>query len=253
MRNTLMAALLGAGCALLSAGAGAVDLERYLRDDAFTNIKISPDGTYVAASVPLQDATAIAILRTADMALVGSFRPPSNNHAGSFDWVGNQRLVIGLAQKLGRLDRPRPTGELYGINADGKGGELLVGYRVGGLNDSQVSAFLTDELADDERNVLIAVWPFAENPYTRIERIERMDAVTGRRMVVARSPVQGAEFTTDNSGEVRFALGSSSDNVQKLYYLRARAHRRRQAPMGPAHAGRRDRRHALGDRAGHCR
>ncbi|MBX4389896.1 hypothetical protein K4H03_27850, partial [Mycobacterium tuberculosis] len=31
-------------------------------------------------------------------------------------------------------------------------------------------------------------------------------------------PVQGAYFTTDNSGEVRFALGSGSDNVQKLYY-----------------------------------
>lgn len=215
MRKTLMAALLGAGCALLSAGAGAVDLERYLRDDAFTNIKISPDGTYVAASVPLQDATAIAILRTSDMAMVGSFRPPRDNHAGSFDWVSNQRLVIGLAQKWGRLDKPRPTGELYGINADGKSGELLVGYRVGGLNDSQVSAFLTDDLVDDERNVLIAVWPFAENPYTRIER---MDAVTGRRIVVARSPVQGAYFTTDNSGEVRFALGSGSDNVQKLYY-----------------------------------
>ncbi len=215
MRKTLMAALLGAGCALLSAGAGAVDLERYLRDDAFTNIKISPDGTYVAASVPLQDATAIAILRTSDMAMVGSFRPPRDNHAGSFDWVSNQRLVIGLAQKWGRLDKPRPTGELYGINADGKSGELLVGYRVGGLNDSQVSAFLTDDLVDDERNVLIAVWPFAENPYTRIER---MDAITGRRIVVARSPVQGAYFTTDNSGEVRFALGSGSDNVQKLYY-----------------------------------
>ncbi|MDQ1063404.1 S9 family peptidase [Stenotrophomonas sp. SORGH_AS_0282] len=215
MRKTLMAALLGAGCALLSATAGAVDLERYLRDDAFTNIKISPDGTYVAASVPLQDATAIAILRTSDMAMVGSFRPPRDNHAGSFDWVSNERLVIGLAQKWGRLDKPRPTGELYGINADGRSGELLVGYRVGGLNDSQVSAFLTDELADDERNVLIAVWPFAENPYTRIER---MDAVTGRRIIVARSPVQGAHFTTDNTGEVRFALGSGSDNVQKLYY-----------------------------------
>ncbi len=215
MRKTLMAALLGAGCALLSATAGAVDLERYLRDDAFTNIKISPDGTYVAASVPLQDATAIAILRTSDMAMVGSFRPPRDNHAGSFDWVSNERLVIGLAQKWGRLDKPRPTGELYGINADGRSGELLVGYRVGGLNDSQVSAFLTDELADDERNVLIAVWPFAENPYTRIER---MDAVTARRIIVARSPVQGAHFTTDNTGEVRFALGSGSDNVQKLYY-----------------------------------
>jgi dipeptidyl aminopeptidase/acylaminoacyl peptidase len=215
MRKTLMAALLGAGAALLSAGAGAVDLDRFLREDAFTTLKISPDGTYVAATVPLEDATAVAILRSADMSLVGSFRPPPKNHADTFDWVSNQRVVIGLAQKLGRLDRPQLTGELYGINADGRGGDLLVGYRVGGFNEGQVSAFLTDELATDDRNVLIAVWPFADNPFTRIER---MDAVTGRRLIVARSPVQRADFTTDNTGEVRFAHGASSDNVRKLYY-----------------------------------
>ncbi|MGH8086989.1 MAG: alpha/beta hydrolase family protein [Stenotrophomonas sp.] len=215
MRKRVVAALLGAGCAVLSAGAGAVDLERFLREDAFTNIKISPDGTYVAATVPLEDATAVAILRSADMALVGSFRPPRNNHANAFDWVSNGRLVIGLAQKAGRLDKPQATGELYGINADGRGGQLLIGYRVGGFNEGGVAAFLADELANDDRNVLIAVWPFAENPYTRIER---MDAVTGRRLAIARSPVQRATFTTDNSGEVRFAAGASADNVPKLYY-----------------------------------
>ncbi|WP_315385607.1 S9 family peptidase [uncultured Stenotrophomonas sp.] len=215
MRKTTMATLLGVAAAVLSASAGAVDLDRFLREDAFTTLKISPDGTYVAATVPLEDATAVAILRSADMSLVGSFRPPPKNHADTFDWVSDQRVVIGLAQKLGRLDRPQPTGELYGINADGRGGDLLVGYRVGGFNESQISAFLTDELATDDRNVLIAVWPFAENPYTRIER---MDAVTGRRLIVARSPVQRANFTTDNTGEVRFAHGASSDNVRKLYY-----------------------------------
>jgi len=215
MRKTWVAALLGAGCALLSPGAGAVDLDPFLREDSFNTIKISPDGTYVAATVPLEDATAVAILRSDDMTLVGTFKPPRYNHADTFDWVSDKRLLIGLAQKAGRLDRPQATGELYGINADGKAGDLLVGYRVGGFNEGQIAAFLTDELATDDRNVLIAVWPFAENPYTRIER---MDAVTGRRLIVARSPVQNASFTTDNTGEVRFALGSSSDNVNKLYY-----------------------------------
>ncbi|WP_102944060.1 prolyl oligopeptidase family serine peptidase [Stenotrophomonas sp. VV52] len=215
MRMTFMAALLGTGAALLSASAGAVDLDRFLREDAFGTLKISPDGTYIAATIPLEDATAVAIMRSTDMSLVGSFRPPRYSHADTFDWVSDQRLVIGLAQKAGRLDRPQPTGELYGINADGRGSDLLVGYRVGGLNESQVAAFLTDELADDDRNVLIAVWPFADNPFTRIER---MDAVTGRRLVVARSPVQRAEFTTDSTGEVRFALGAGADNVGKLYY-----------------------------------
>ena len=215
MRKQWLAALLGVGCAWLSAGAGAVELDRFLREDAFNSIKISPGGEYVAATIPLEDATAVAILRAADMTLIGSFRPPRNNHAGSFDWVSNERLVIGLAQKSGRLDEPQATGELYGINADGKGGELLVGYRVQGYNQGSVAAFLTDELVDDDRNALIAVWPFTENPHTRIERL---DVVTGRRIVVARSPVQRADFVTDNAGEVRFALGAGSDNVKKLYY-----------------------------------
>jgi dipeptidyl aminopeptidase/acylaminoacyl peptidase len=215
MRKQLLAALLGVGGAWLSAGAGAVELDRFLREDAFNSIKISPGGEYVAATIPLEDATAVAILRAADMTLIGSFRPPRNNHAGSFDWVSNERLVIGLAQKSGRLDEPQATGELYGINADGKGGELLVGYRVQGYNQGSLAAFLTDELVDDDRNALIAVWPFTENPHTRIERL---DVVTGRRIVVARSPVQRADFVTDNAGEVRFALGAGSDNVKKLYY-----------------------------------
>lgn len=91
-----MVALLGVAAAVLSASAGAVDLDRFLREDAFTTLKISPDGTYVAATVPLEDATAVAILRSADMSLVGSFRPPPKNHADTFDWVSNQRVVKRL-------------------------------------------------------------------------------------------------------------------------------------------------------------
>jgi dipeptidyl aminopeptidase/acylaminoacyl peptidase len=78
-----------------------------------------------------------------------------------------------------------------------------------------VAAFLADELADDDRNALVAVWPFTGSAFTQIERL---DVVTGKRILVARSPVQSATFTTDNAGAVRFALGSGTDNVRKLYY-----------------------------------
>jgi hypothetical protein len=38
-------------------------------------------GEYVAATVPREDSTAIAILRLKDKEVVGSFWPPSRNHA----------------------------------------------------------------------------------------------------------------------------------------------------------------------------
>src|SRR3546814_1342980 len=74
---------------------------------------------------------------------------------------------------------------------------------------------MVDDLRDDDKGVVIAAWPFSDDPYTRAERL---DVYSGRRVVVARAPVQNAEFVTDGSGDVRFAYGAGSDNANKLYY-----------------------------------
>lgn len=222
MRKAAWMALIAMG---LAAGqATAVDLDRYLKRDDFADIKISPDGAYFAATVPMEDRTALAILRRSDSKVVGSFVPPSKNHADAFDWVNNNRVLIGLAEKIGALDEPRLTGELFAINADGGRGELLVGYRVEGNGPGTriqpkkveaVAAFLFDDLPQDERNVLVSIWPFSADPFTKVDRL---DVQSGRRQTVALSPVRRADFVSDNSGQVRFAHGAGTDNVNKLYY-----------------------------------
>ncbi|MFN4162614.1 MAG: alpha/beta hydrolase family protein, partial [Stenotrophomonas sp.] len=145
-------------------------------------------------------------------------------HANDFDWVNGNRVLIGLAEKIGALDMPRPTGELFAINADGGRGELLVGYRVEGNGPGTriqpkkveaVSAFLFDDLPQDDRNVLVSIWPFSNEPFTRVDKL---DVQSGRRQTVALSPVRRAEFVSDANGQVRFAHGAGTDNVNKLYY-----------------------------------
>jgi dipeptidyl aminopeptidase/acylaminoacyl peptidase len=219
MRQKTWAALLGVMCAVLPAAAGAVDLDRYLRQESFTDIKLSPGGEYLAATLPMEQSTALAILRTSDLRMVGAFRPERHNHAHGFEWVSNERLLVSLAYKGGALDTPFPTGELFGINADGKDGDLLVGYRRlsqgKGRLAGMIAAVLADELASDDRNALIAVWPLVEDP---VPQVERMDVVSGKRTLVVRAPVERATFTTDNSGEVRFALGVGKDHTDKLYH-----------------------------------
>ena len=86
MRKTMIAVLLGTVCGWLPAGAGAVDLERFLREESFNEMKLSPTGEYLAATVPMEDSTAVAILRRSDMKLVGAFRPQKHNHADTFEW-----------------------------------------------------------------------------------------------------------------------------------------------------------------------
>ena len=218
----LVAALLS----LVVAQAGAqVDLGQFIRKQEFNDLKISPSGDYYAATVPLEDKTALVIFKRGDASPSGTFMPPRNAHVADFEWANDERVLVGIAEKFGSLDQPQSTGEIYAINADGKKSDLLVGFRVQGNGPGthiqtkkveDVAAFLTDALPTDDRHVLISVWPLTgDDPFTRAEKL---DVYSGRRSAVARAPVRRAGFVTDNHGEVRLALGADVDNASKLYY-----------------------------------
>lgn len=204
--------------------AAAVDLSSYVRKDQFHDIKLSPKGEYYAATVPLEDRTVLVVIRRSDNALTGRFAMGRNTHVDDFWWVNDERLVIGMAEKFGALDRPQQTGELYAINADGSGADILIGQRVQGAGlgthiqpkkVDQVAAFVVDDLPADEKSIVVSVMPFSADPYTRAERL---DVYSGRRATLARAPVRNADFVTDNQGIVRFATGFGVDNLRKLYY-----------------------------------
>lgn len=204
--------------------ASAVDVQAYVKKDSFNDIKLSPNGDYYAATVMLDDKTALAILRRSDNKLTANFRLGKNTHVSDFWWVNPERVVISIDEKFGALDQPRGTGELYAINADGTQAELLVGQRVAGAGlgtliqtkkVERIAAFLVDDLKGDDKGVVVSVMPFSADPYTRAERL---DVYNGRRTPLARAPVRNAFFVTDNQGVVRFASGFGVDNVRKLYY-----------------------------------
>ncbi len=219
------------GCAALVAlgllgapVAAAVDVQAYVKKDRFNDIKLSPNGDYYAATVAFEDRTALVVLRRSDNKLTANFRMGKNTHVADFQWVNPERVLISMAEKFGALDQPQHTGELYAINADGTQPEILIGWRVQGeglgtliqpKKVERVAAFLVDDLPADDKDVVISVSPFSNDPFTRAER---MDVYSGRRAPLARAPVRNAEFITDNKGVVRFATGSGTDNIRKVYY-----------------------------------
>lgn len=223
MKHQMGSALL-AGAMAACGTAGAVDVDAYVKNDAFKTVKLSPGGDYLAATVPLEDRTALAIMRRSDSKVTASFALGKNRHVEEFTWVNDERVVIEFSEKIGSLDSPQMTGELFAINADGSQSDLLVGQRVQGeglgtriqpKKVERVAAYLVDDLPGDDKNVIISVSPFSDDPFTRAEK---MDVYSGRRVQVASAPVRRATFTTDSTGIVRFADGAGTDNARKLYY-----------------------------------
>lgn len=223
MKYAVLAAILAFG--MVSPAQARVDLDSYIKKNEFNDIKISPDGLYLAATVPLEDRTGLAVLRRSDSKVMTSFALGKNNHVAGFFWVNKERLLLSVSQKFGMLEQPQATGEIVGLNFDDKAPEPLVGYRATGMqagshiqtnNNERVAAIDVDTIPGDDRNVIVTVTPYSEDEMWY--RADRMDVYTGRRTTVARAPVKGASFYIDNKGAVRFAKGAEYDNASKLYY-----------------------------------
>lgn len=223
MKQLILAAALMALSS--SAVATGVDVAAYTRKDQFESLKISPDGRWFAATVPLEDRTVLVVIERGSNNVTASFKLGRNTVVEEPQWVTPERLVFGISEKFGALEQPVPTGELFAMNADGSKTEMLVGFRVddGGLGTNikpkkgsdKIAAFLIDAPPADTRSTLISVQPYAVDAYTAVERI---DLFSGRRARVTNVPVRRASFYLDNKGQVRFAVGADSDNVKKLYY-----------------------------------
>jgi len=220
--NKVVAATI-AGGVLAIGQAGAVDVMPFVKRGSFEDIKVSPTGEYYAATVPMDDRTALAILRRSDNKLVSSVSLGKNTEIDDFQWVNDDQVLFGDARKFGLLDRPQLAGNLYVTTAANGRTEILVGQHVDvqsvgtnirGKKTEAVAAFLVDDLPADDRTVLISVFPFSDDPFTRLERL---DLSSGRRTPAGRAPVRRAKFMADNAGTVRVAHGAGIDNVNKLY------------------------------------
>lgn len=202
-----------------------VDVSPFVANGTYGTIKISPTGEFYAATMRLVDRTVLVIIRRSDKQMTARVSGVAHSDIDDFRWVNDERVVVSMAEKFGSLDQPLATGELHAVNADGSGGQLLVGHsdpKLGpwaeriGILENYSFAHMVDDLADDARGILIGVAQLGSvTPWTRIERL---DVYNGRRRLVARAPLERARFVTDGEGAVRFARGFANDNTSKLYY-----------------------------------
>lgn len=229
MRPILISALLMA--ASFAASAQAVrphDIEDFIRPDKFKSIQVSPKGTYIAVTMPVEDKTVLMVLKPGD-------QQPSTrvNVAGKkthiFDvtWVSDERLIYSVGIKDQLVETPRATGELFAINADGSKPKQLAGFirddtgiSARSVSQEPVVMRVINTLPDDDKHVIASVFRSGSDFTT----VERVNVYSGSRLRLSQAPVINAGFMTDNHGVARFVAGFKKDWLKKLYYRKSADH-----------------------------
>jgi dipeptidyl aminopeptidase/acylaminoacyl peptidase len=200
----------------------------FVREDKFRSLSISPKGTYIAVTVPIEDKTILVVVKPGDPKPVSRIDVRGNkSHVVDVAWVSDDRLIYSVAVKDQLNEAPNDTGESWAINADGTKAVQLDGFkptdanfsaRAGGPSKREsVHVTMIDSLPEDDESIIVALYKSGSD-YTTVER---MNVKSGSRSRISQAPVPNAEFMTDNRGQVRFARGFGTDRFKKLYYRKS--------------------------------
>lgn len=206
MKRWMMAA--GLALAAWTADAQkAPPLEDFLRKPEFESMTISPGGDYLAARIPFDDRTLLAILRVSDMKVTAKLDPGRDGFIESEQWISSTRVLASASMKFGTLAQPYQLPNLHPLDVDGRSGAAF-------------GAYLIDPLPDDPDYVLTAYcYKVQKNEcLTRVRRM-RKDGL-GKREDLVDGPVPDSSFLADRAGTVRFAWARDNDDRQQAFLLR---------------------------------
>jgi dipeptidyl aminopeptidase/acylaminoacyl peptidase len=189
------------------------------------SLQISPDGKLLAVTKRSDKFELLSVLRYTDLSVVGQANFGDLIDVHSFVWANNSRLLVQPARRfLGYRAYKMPTGEIFGVDADGKNADILFGFaaakqQAGRLIPQSTSKFLwaevVDTLPDDKDSVLIQTGSY--DPKYNSSSLQRMNVRTGALSRVAGSPVNYPTFAIDLKKQPLFVTGENPSGETQTY------------------------------------
>jgi dipeptidyl aminopeptidase/acylaminoacyl peptidase len=201
--------------------AAQISLQDYARHNQFIEMKISPTGQYFAATNRVEDGTIqIIVIDRTSMQVISQRHFPGNDSINSFAWASNDRLVLTLAREMGSFEQPVFTGEIFAVDADGKRGIILTGYR--SKSRETVFSQIVDLLPEDEDNIIISSFSwFSKEPHVEFYRL---NIKSGRKRKVGTAPIKAIKGTsvralTDKDGFPSVVVGIDPKDISQWLML----------------------------------
>ena len=211
--------------AVSAQGVSIADLARHAE---YRDVKISPDGAYLAATAVVRGQTVLALIHLGAGDKKGNLLTPrAGDDVTDFWWVSPTRVVYTVGLHQGGYDAPLATGELFAVNADGGSANMLYGYRKVGMSTGSLvqkavaergTAQFIASIPGDPTHMLVAISLWDATGYERELPVAwRMDVRTGTKVKLLTAPMRGAQFVADHQGRIRFAFAQANDGSIKVY------------------------------------
>ncbi len=180
-------------------GAQEPSVEDFFRNPEFTQMKLSPNGEWVAALTPINNRRNLAVLGVHDAQAVALTNGRRTDISDYF-WVTDERLVYTID-----VDGNEAFG-LFAIDRDGSDWRELV-EPAGGVQFFPRQILPLDRLEDDPNHILVT-----DNERRKLyPDVFRLNVQTGRMTRVVPNPGYVRTWITDHAGTVRVGIGSTDD------------------------------------------
>lgn len=205
-----------------SATPAVLPVEYFTRYDQLGSLELSPNGEFVAASVGQSGQYSLVIFSVKDKKIVSGLRMPDRITVEEFHWVSDERLIYMTGAQFPGKRFATVTGEIFGVDRDGKGHQRLYGSwgtqpqastRVRVREATFAYAELLSTLRGDGRFVLIVEYPWKLKGDTyyydpdAMPIYSQLNVRTGIKHKMGSAPLGGARLLVDSHDQVRFAVG----------------------------------------------
>lgn len=203
----------------------------FAKNAQYNSIKISPDGKYFAASVPMANLTTLLIIERKTMKISYSYYFPENEHVDRYYWATNDRVIFTKSIKLPWQEAHFTDGQIYAGNVDGSRRAIVFGYQSGGNQTStntnmnrgpeRAIGTVVHMLPDDPKNILVSSRKFDNDLDSPVE-IFKVNVYSGRKKLITRTPFGNSNVIFNNVGAPVMVSGLDRKGKNKSYFYEDR-------------------------------
>ena len=198
--------------------------ERFSSLPSYTGVDISPDGKMISVITKMpDDKKGLTIFDAEDLSLINTITLTNDEEISNYYWVNNSRILI----RVGYYDKKNgrgSAGEYFSINFDSTKPAYVFGMRSRNSKtkksvlDKMSAGYVENILEDDDKHVVISVYPFSKSNTGSFTTSVRLNIYNGQQKKLGKSPLAGGQVRTDSKGIPRFVNGSDADNNTVTMY-----------------------------------